>query len=573
MSNSSPSKDRRLSFVYHRACIIRRRRWTPPAALLVVLVCSFVAMFQSVDLVSRTPQLRTPHEELNNHSNHHIFTGHDRIPVSHENQSTSVPEKTLALLTPPGLLGGYRNQVLRFIAFCVHAAENGISGLLLPSLLWSTQLPGDDDNDTKNIWFPIPMEWLFDVEHWNNVTTATETTNNYVSGAAADNHLPRLVTGMAQDADCWTYATADDAARIVDNNNTQTLLNPLQLAALRAGSVSPISNVTHATIAGIRNNLNPRSEDLLDQVRHCRNPFVYGGGIRAGRLWNEYIGFAKKWAKSKKNVSTTATSMVPYQMDRWVYRALLPAPHWRQLAHQCVQAKATSGRYAALHARVELEIMGHVCGNDMDWNLTLIVQRVNGLLATPWSSQQLDGNRTTTTIPAAKNPIPSVSGLFIAVSRAGMESKGPLYNKFRTYAEENLETLNRLAGNESTPTLGVGLLLNPDEVTSNKKIIIPVFECGQRVLQEYYHTHLTVPDHGSLLQSVLNFYIAVNADIFVGVRGSSYSTDVMTTRYYLGKGKYNYRYTKERIELVENGGLPQPHSNCKRTKQRPPAKE
>jgi hypothetical protein len=55
------------------------------------------------------------------------------------------PEKTLALLYPPGLLGGYRNQVLRFIAFVVHAQQNNFTQIHLPSLLWSTQLGGMED--------------------------------------------------------------------------------------------------------------------------------------------------------------------------------------------------------------------------------------------------------------------------------------------------------------------------------------------------------------------------------------------------------------------------------------------
>ena len=110
---------------------------------------------------------------------------------------------------------------------------------------------------------------------------------------------------------------------------------------------------------------------------------------------------------------------------------------------------------------------------------------------------------------------------------------------------------------------GAGLLLG----RASKGTSIPVFECGERILRQYYALHPDVPDHGSLLQSVINFDIAVNADIFVGVKGSSYSSHVMTTRYYLGKGDQNYRYTKggSGIELVENGGLPEPHTKLPKT--------
>jgi hypothetical protein len=63
---------------------------------------------------------------------------------------------------------------------------------------------------------------------------------------------------------------------------------------------------------------------------------------------------------------------------------------------------------------------------------------------------------------------------------------------------------------------------------------------------------------------MINFHVATEASIFVGVRGSSYSTDIWTTRFHLGKGDSNYEYTPDSIIQIDNGGLPPPHSNCKR---------
>jgi hypothetical protein len=60
----------------------------------------------------------------------------------------------------------------------------------------------------------------------------------------------------------------------------------------------------------------------------------------------------------------------------------------------------------------------------------------------------------------------------------------------------------------------------------------------------------------------MNFYIATNATIFVGVARSSWSTDVWTTRYYQGKGATNFQYTPDGIIPVPNGGLPAAHKNC-----------
>lgn len=432
------------------------------------------------------------------------------------------PNSTLALLYPPGLLGGYRNQVLRFISFVVYAKQNNLLQLHLPSLLWSTQVGGIGYGVT---WYPIPMDWIFDVEHWNSYTE----------------HLPTLVRRFDDEtdpSDCWSTPPADADATYFDQLLNVTVQNrtlqPLQIASLQQGVLAPIANVSQSVMAGILK-VNPRQETFLPQVQHCRNPVVYGGGTKAGHLWNDYVNFHKNGRR------------VPFQTDEWIYRALQPASRWRAVGEECVQRHTASaeggggGRYVALHARVELEIMGHVCGREMVKNLTQIVQQVRGLLLT---EEQGDL---------------AVDGLFIAVSRAGMETNHSLYTQFQDYARDNIGTLDRLTGTETNS--GKGLALSEDRS-------IPVFECGERILQGYYRRHPDVPDHGSLLQSVINFHIAVQADIFVGVKSSSYSTEVMTTRYYLGKGDHNYRYTLNGIEKVGNGGLPEPHSNCKRKKKR-----
>jgi len=68
---------------------------------------------------------------------------------------------------------------------------------------------------------------------------------------------------------------------------------------------------------------------------------------------------------------------------------------------------------------------------------------------------------------------------------------------------------------------------------------------------------------GDILPSMLNFWLAVRADVFVGVKKSSWSTDVWTTRYYYGKGDRNFEYTSDRgILAIGNGGLPPNHKNC-----------
>ena len=202
----------------------------------------------------------------------------------------------------------------------------------------------------------------------------------------------------------------------------------------------------------------------------------------------------------------------------------------------------------------------------MEKNLTRILERVYHL-HNELSQQQHNDNTEEAKQQQPTTTTTAVSGLFVAVSRAGMEEKGTeAYESHKAYAIENLHTLNALTttttghheSDDRTTTIDES---NRSQLLRDIRERLPVFECGQRTLQDYYAAHPEVPDHGTLLQSVLNFHVAVQADVFVGVKGSSYSTDILTTRYWLGKGNANYRYTPTGIERVR--GLPEPHGNCK----------
>ena len=467
---------------------------------------------------------------------------------------------TLALLYPPGMIGGYRNQVLRLIAFVVHATKNNMTQILLPSLLWTTKIcdPGFDINNNNTHLnvdpnfqreFPIPFDWVFDVEHWNlyqDHIPILVTTDHMRSVPKLDcwlqslemsdihqlhNATRHVVPNTQHGSHIFYYRYDRPKFNITERNGDIIYINHLQQAVLLQGMIRPIANSVTIPILTNQLTINPRLHNFAPDTEHCRNPHVYGGGKKAGVLWNAYISYEKNAvATAEERVAHTRTnkSFVPFDTDIWIYRALQPAEMWRTVANECIQRHAPTGKYITLHARVELEMMEHICGSGMEKNLSKIVEQVNKLY-----------------VGQPGHVKSSLSALLIAVSRGGMELTNNYRNSpFRTIANDNLNTLNRITQNASNA-------------------ILPAFECGETVLQQFYAANPSIPDHGTLLQSVINFYLAVSSEIFVGVAQSSYSTDILTTRYWLGKGSSNYRYTPNGIEPVENGGLPVPHSNCK----------
>lgn len=451
-----------------------------------------------------------------NHTIASIFTGYLR--------GSDNEKKTLALLYPPGMIGGYRNQVIRFTGFVAHAKKNNATQLLLPSILWSTTYKAAND---ERRFFPVPMDLLFDVDHWNSFY-----------------HLPRLVDSI-ENSDCWDVQNGRDGyveeVRVQSNAGNLSFVSPMLDNVLsRSALLTPIIDQSRAFLTG-RLRKKVRKLDFYPDVENCSHPIVYGGGRGAGRLWNDYLYSPK--IQPGTNDSTDLDAIRFTRLISSVSQALRPSKQWRDVAHQCIlqhlpnqqkkiaspkqQTRATG--YVALHARVEVDMMLHRCGKNMEKNLTKIISMVDAMV----EDHNVDPQHQ------------KLQGVFVAVSRLGMQQPTK-NNTMQDLAKANWETLKKRS------------------VPANRQMYSTVFECGETWMNRWYSTQTDIEEDyfGSLVPSLMNFYIATHATIFVGVAKSSWSTDVWTTRYYQGKGDSNFQYTPEGIIPVPNGGLPAAHTKC-----------
>mmetsp|Transcript_13219 Transcript_13219/g.31688 ORF Transcript_13219/g.31688 Transcript_13219/m.31688 type:complete len:647 (+) Transcript_13219:72-2012(+) len=251
--------------------------------------------------------------------------------VEEPNDTTSTRVETLALLYPPGLIGGYRNQVMRFTAFVRHAIQEQIPQMLLPSIYFSTTYEKDT---TQRIFYPIRMKDVFDVDHWNEYASHSE--------------LPSLVESIDGDADCWTNDPADMVAEEEYTNETfvstikkySKALDPaspsdktpplvLELTK-RAEFLVPLKKVSLAIASGQAILKRPRQVNVIPLDLKCQHPKVYGGGKGgAGILWNDFLYKIRK----EVNSSTVIHS---------VSQALTPAKQWRDVAHECIRQGSSS---------------------------------------------------------------------------------------------------------------------------------------------------------------------------------------------------------------------------------------
>ena len=315
---------------------------------------------------------------------------------------------------------GFRNQIMAFSAFCMWAEHYGHGQLLMETFQFK---------DTYGSDRFLPLEYLFDVLHWNSfyptVPRLVRCSENFTDfDCETKNWLPRqnytkpFAHGSKGStilfANYLRYAKGNGPLAIPGNRNR----NPIDLAILQ-GALRP----------------HPEIQSLMDQLLHTA---MYGN----------------------------ATSTTNITLDYWT-----------------------------LHPRVEPDMQQHkVCPFHKVTNLTDIIDMLY---------QQF--------------PIPPAPILFLPINRptleAGAKVKKPKAKKKTNWlAVHNLEVLNQIR---------IHGLWNGT---------VRVMELGSNALNgtKYEKTPSTIG-------AMMNFYFALNSKVFVGTPVSSWSVDVMASRFYRGQ--------------------------------------
>ncbi|KAG7337345.1 GDP-fucose protein O-fucosyltransferase [Nitzschia inconspicua] len=539
---------------------------------------------------------------------HHHHQRRRRRHVSSDGISSSTEEpKTLAMLYPVSLLGGYRNQAMRFFSFVQFALRNDYTQLLLPTLVWSTRYLQYHLNDTTNttitsnsreqeLFWPVPMEDLFDIDHWNSYhqpyNNSNNTNNSHQQQQSAANvllSLPKLVDTISN-SDCWNTTTPslseqkDIIQQLRDNTNSVKLPKlTLTTVPTLLRQTSPLRSATIQYVTGNISKVR-RISGLMQQVQHCQHPAIHGGGVGVGTLWKDY---------ETKIAAQQHRPEIQHFLNT-VNQALRPASQWRSLADHCLdyhlsppsdqhdsnnnsnnnktntnQHQRSIG-YAVLHARVESDMAGHKCGKHMERNLTKLFDWMDALVQEYNTNVTIRDNDHNGHHHHHRYPT-LLRGTMVAIARGYMNPNHNNNNNNDRFAVENWYTLNDRSVSYSNQSYQFDSHKSAQEtttITTNRPV---VFECGEGWLQEaFYNNPLRNPNqlpngyYGNILPAILDFWLAVQADVFVGVMHSSWSTDVWTTRYHQGKGRHNYQYTTADgiIPLPNRDGLPPAHTRC-----------
>ena len=486
----------------------------------------------------------------------YLEDGPANIPPYHEVLSKTAPKPRMTLvLFDPHFLGGFRNQHMRFVAFVAFAVEHNISQILLPSLRWS-----DNVNKSKSLQHDV----LFDVPYWNS--------------RAESVGLPLLVNYDADSLEGIIHTNQGNHTSVATVpvpcfNETSGLYSGIDESLLRRPGVNLRRVNTYAMIgqgevySHCLRTLGENGENNPDKIKEIARQdinstkvyrFTYlipHGGLLggSGRLWHEYSALQSNRGKASmptlvdgEEFAMIYPEHVP--VEKAVYDLLRPSQHLQKSITDSInravqnhtQQNDHQPRLLALHPRIEQEMLGHRCNKHMESNITRLLDHIQTF--TPFH----DGNNSNSY---------RFDSVFMAVSKEGVEKES---NKGGHIGE--IINHNRLALRQFRKVgLFNGIPLFESGTESAAKIQLPMISNNNASSATNF---VSVVDLGviELVASIIDFFTAVSADIFVGVKGSTFSTDVSSVRYYQHKedgGGENYVVGPYGIE--RRFGPPAPH--------------
>ena len=428
--------------------------------------------------------------------------------------TTPKPVNTLVHFDPY-FMGGFRNQHMRFVAFVAFAVKHNIKQLLLQSLRWC---------DPENMFRSIAHENIFDVEYWNEL--------------AESYGLPLLVH---YDPDVLEVVVKGSGEAVRCFNETSGLYSGMDEALLRSHTTNLRRTDTWQMIGqgpfkhcrrDLRRENDPdrimkeaEQDDSTNTTYQYTLLVPHGGQKSSGRLWHEYEALQNgRTGINNVTIGNTTYATYPEHVDieKAMYKLMRPSAPIRSVIRDKVKSSLPEDKndphLLALHPRVEPKMLRHRCAKFMEPRLSKIFDRIRNF--THLCSNDANLNLTTCSFDA----------VFLAIGAPQIEETAGRTD-LETIVIENSETLHEVRAH--------GVFGN-----------IPIFESGtDSARQVKLHVVSRVngtssvkvmpAEHTGVLElvaSILNFFTAVEADAFIGVKGSSYSTDVMSVRWYLEKG-------------------------------------
>eukprot|EP00536_Pseudo-nitzschia_multiseries_P003260 jgi/Psemu1/185454/e_gw1.49.61.1 len=417
------------------------------------------------------------------------------FPAINNDNNNATAATTLAFAPSRfGFIAGFRNQIMALTILVMQAAEDGHLGLLLDSL-WHKDTYGTETCD--------PFDFYFDVAHWNKVASSMSSNSN-------SNRLPAMVMWDPDLHDQWDPSTAryvkgvtaDTATRPYGYGKGSTrLASRYQVYARGKGKfASAVSTSKSASTSTSSSSSSPRP-------RHPLEIAMLRGALRP------HPDLAAVVERCKTTLRRTAE-----------------VARQRRGLGATTESSQGSGappplRYMTLHARVEPDAT-LTCGDKK----VRLLREIVAMVEARWPGPEP----------------PPFDAVFLPINRQKLEEEGqkrvpgdtnsntdpdPTADFHRT-AVDNLRFLNRLTGrhDDNSDNAKDNADANADADAHPPGMwngTVPVVEFGSEALEGSVYKH-----RPSLSGSILNFELAIGADVFVGTEISSFSHDLLAARFY-----------------------------------------
>jgi len=449
-----------------------------------------------------------------------------------------------------GFIAGYRNQIMALTMLVMLANSEDHKQLLLDSI-WHKDTYGTETCD--------PFDFYFDVEHWNthccdcdatnsDSNSVSDTTTTTSNNNNAKNCLPRMVLYDPLEHDQWDPTRSNYKTTNTDTNTrpygytkgATRLTSRFQFYAKGKGKYAMVDfDANTTTNNNTKTNTKTHTKTHTNKYNNLlpRNPaevLMLLGALRPHPALQAVVDRSVTILRQRAAAAIASRRRGSSNSHDGANNNNNAHNNSNNNNANESPPQSLSFRYMTLHARIEPDMQIHpVCRTKKVFSLQEIVDKVE-------ANWPMDAN-------ADANAEPPVDVVFLPINRQYLEKEGTLPSGYNDHdhedrtdksinwmAVDNLRLLNRLTSNTgSTSGMWNGR--------------VPVVEFGSRGLKGTVYEH-----RPSLSGSILNYFVGMDADLFVGSEVSSFSHDLLAARF----------YRRQQKQQQTNGqGHPHPHQH------------
>jgi hypothetical protein len=423
------------------------------------------------------------------------------------------------------LRSGFRNQIMAFVILILEANHptKGKQQHSTPHGQFLLRSLGQKDTYGTNSFIPFASLW--DVPHWNS-------------------HYPRLPRLVDYDPILHSQFNFDNArwyrtptfANTTNTTSINTTVDDFSSAPTRILTPPAGWFGTYGLFATPKPQ-RPHGYGFQHKLMAAYTHYAKGKG-RYTILSNDNTTTttAKSSRRNPAEILMLQGAMRPHPdlqaiLDRLLIRASLLQPNestatsnYDDVGNDGSSTVPLQLDYMTLHARVEPDMQKHkVCRDKKVLNLTDIFEFIQ-----------------------AKWKDPPVSTIFMPINRQYLELEGDIYNQANSSRNGNGAKMN-LPGAEKKKKRKSGQQINWIAVENLKALNRARDEglwSGRAQVLEFGASALegtSYADKPSTAGAMVNFFIGVPAKIFIGTEVSSFSHDLVATRFFRGYSE-NYKY-------------------------------